>query len=1798
MPLDDFLDIPNAKVAEPEVETGDGLESFMDVAASPPSNIVPPVEPVVEKGSEVDPKKFYGSAAVAAPIQGLSPIPMVWSPAIAAHLGKMGIGPKPEGGWDEFGNPLGKDGKPYRAEEYEELSDKVPVGKVLSDTLKGLGSLATQPMEVVRGVSEFALSIPGFLTGLANASANVARNAVKQMSEKGIPSPGGYDMESGEMKLPLHNFSLLEMYDEAARGMREGMEYFAPAVEQLVGKPTETSQLVGQVAMAPLSTLSFIGQSVANYEGFKDYPNVRGAALFAGDLAGFLSMGMILHGPSARADFSRSVEDVVKKAHDIAKREQAADGIPNEILKQAQKRILEAEKQNIELQAKEIAEKLGGDALVIEEISRQAEELARNKIRPVANSGVKDATQTTIRESFRLSADELAGAETTFTSKKGHLYHKVDGKWYTDKGVEVTNKFVIKAAEKGSKVEAKPVEPEVESVASKPVASPVEPTPLRSKNKQSGEKAPIAITKIYRQGRPEGKWWTPDKEYAESFGKTSSRVVEDKLSPDIKLIDEVELKKLVPDYEKDIDAALDTVGYDGMIRLEETMSGESYTSYYLRNRKAKPVEPKVEPKVEPTKVEEPKPIEPEIVDEGGTVKPESTKKSTIEYTDYKDVKDELSDVFDLLDEPWKKTGDKQMMLKGKRSFMITVKELAEGEQAKVPPTWHDGCYRRTVARMPDGTLREGPAGSYDTILNDKAAAAQEGALPNGATLYVVDKGPGNVRSIKIYRAPLRDAKVKSKGIGENKKLPEPKVIRKRADKVTEVDLDSGLQRGEQLEGENSPFFQDVETSNTFRDIFDKRKKAIEEDVELFTQKLINDVNRWYHGDAEVDIVRTREMLDKLATRGDELRSEFQNGVDHLQWMDNVSEAATWAKGLDRSIKKRSGDGTKLYSGIPIEETIVKGAKAVSDYVKKARGIKSFKPLEALSRSRTEFVRSAIDKSGNIRREMLDKIPAAGYEILQKMYLAKGASSRSAINLKQLRKDVYRGLNHNERRILDTLILAERMIDIGKYKSTNKFNFPEGLEPTKCAAYSELLEFVEKIGPERAALIRDRAAKYYEWMKKPLKDMLDAELISKEEYDALASHNYRKIKLVDAFDKRYVTKIGGKKRTVYDSGIEALARGRNTDIFEPSSEIMALEVFNRAYGRIMNNLANKELLNLARTQPNNPFVRIKESKKDRIPSGWNRIFVYEGGERKAMYISPEMAKEWIINNPEMTYKMSQLLRYASGSPVLKTFATGINWGFALANMPKDIMHTWFAARKFEGGEWKPLYSSTAPVYALQMGRDLAAVAHDAITRKGRYEDYINEGGGMEFLVHQGRLLQRGRHIEKPLDKFFDFAGWLGETSEVMTRLAIRERALRQGKSKTEAAFIARDYMDFGQGGTVAKALDNGIPYLNASIQGTRGLLRAFKDNPVASTYKLAQFGAAVTGLYVAMQAMHPKSSAALKGNVDNENNICIPLGDSFGFEDEEGQIHYPYLKIPLDPGQKFFKVFFEASTDKWLGNEVDVDHVTKMLAELSPAGVSSLPPTISGTLGYFSNKDFWLNEDIWRRTDKPLGWPQSKEEFIPGKTPQAFIDFGAATGLSPERTKYLVEELTTNGTVWSALLGEGYEKAFGDMPKVYKERHLAEVLSKKPIAKRFIGITHPYSSKASGIEKIAEKDMVEKWVQTRELDSKVDGYLFHDTHSRMEVVKYINEFKDPAVRDRLKERFLFAEKTKDLGNRSFWLRLQGLSPRARAEAYVKEYKGANEERRRELMSEVSTVSAAGGVITDDFKKYASKLMFED
>lgn len=958
---------------------------------------------------------------------------------------------------------------------------------------------------------------------------------------------------------------------------------------------------------------------------------------------------------------------------------------------------------------------------------------------------------------------------------------------------------------------------------------------------------------------------------------------------------------------------------------------------------------------------------------------------------------------------------------------------------------------------------------------------------------------------------------------------------------------------------------------------------------------------------------------------------------------------------------------------------------------KTEKAKRFNARQAAKDLRENLAKDWLHQSGTLRRK-LENYGDEGYKLMQVMALHKGAHPHATNMLRQARNEMHRGLSNPEKQVLKKLIHAERILSIALSPSGRRFQYPEGKSPTECALFTEL--FAQKkynkvvdLSPERAAAVKRAATIHFDWIKKAVRDLHKAGLIGDQELEDLLTYNYQKLSPVDRtiarlFDKRREVSIGGKKVNVYDSGIETLASGKKTDVLDDDYNILMLETFNRIYNRVFSNEPNKVLMDLARKDPENPFVRVKEPEIEvldykptsrgkltdsikikrlakglsdyefrklirdkfkrgkvdklsveqlkeldaslgeqtygyvrgtspRIPSGWKRHFVYENGARKIIWLEPSFSDQWLTSDPEISSKMATYLRWGSFTPLVRAFATGVNPTFALRNLPRDMTHAWGASKIYDGGKYKGVYSAVLPKFIYQIGNDYKQVFKDALFRRGSYNDMMEDGGGMDFLTIQARPFRRGLKLESTFDKIYDFFSYLNETSEIATRLAIRNRVIRRRAkelevSKAEAAknevvrkeatFAALDQMNYHEGGGISKTLDNALPYFNARVVATRSFWRNAKgDTGPEFWLKIAQFAGVVTALYILNQLRSPETMEALKNDNRAKGNLVLPLGDSLKFTDKDGETRYPFIVIPIDQGQRFLKAFFEGVVDKMTGRPVDAVGLVKTLKDSAPVDIGALPPSFAAWLGYATNTDFWLSEDVWRSTEafgyqlpkaltgKPIGG--SEEEYIPGRTPEWLVTLGAGTGLSPERLKYGLEQIITRDNMYSNMFGSLYDHTFGTLPQSEREETLAEMLSKVPVIEGLFKITSPRSAHRVEIEEGREESIIKNFVENRGLDALANGFLHGKTHTEKEVLDYIN--KDPMTKqlrekadfDRLKDRFEFHERIADIPSRGFWLQLKGISdPEGRAKTYVKILRQASERERAKILKEEDEVYA--------------------
>lgn len=829
-----------------------------------------------------------------------------------------------------------------------------------------------------------------------------------------------------------------------------------------------------------------------------------------------------------------------------------------------------------------------------------------------------------------------------------------------------------------------------------------------------------------------------------------------------------------------------------------------------------------------------------------------------------------------------------------------------------------------------------------------------------------------------------------------------------------------------------------------------------------------------------------------------------------------------------------------------------------------------------SRKIRDFLREAkkdwVDRSGDVRK-ILKGFGQLGRDALVEANLARGACAEAARRFKLMRKDVYKGYGKRKKRILNDYLLATRLIEVDKYKSAKQWTRP--VEMDKVKDWVENLGEREGLTAEEVLDIKRRTESYYDHMNRALEDLFDEGIISEQEFNDLRQFKYRKFKLADIFDTpggagTRRRQIGLVPRSVYDSGIESLARGTEGDIFDRSGQRMALEVFSRTYGRIMNNRANKALLDITEQYPKNPFVRVrrKGDKEGRgrvtVPRGWKPIKVYVDGKQQSIYLSPEMFDGWIVRDPHLSSYLADMASNISGASVLRMFATGIDPTFAIRNLPRDMLHIFTSSLRYKDGELVSNYSPILPVAAVQMTKDLVTVFPDTFLRRGRYVDYIKEGGGMEFLVHQGRF-KRGFRTDTKLDKVYDVLSYLNESSEILTRLANRERTLveiakdrgvtieevlKNPKARKEATHVARDVLDHNQGGRVSKAVDHIIPYFNSSIQGTRGLFRAAWEDPVRTTAKVLQLGTLFYGIRIASQLLRSKTTANISEDEFRRNLILPIFPDSSGFKDMENQDRFMYVKIPLDHSQRFFKTAFDAMADMTLGKEVNYGNVVKALGEFSPADTSTMPPLASALLGYFNNIDFYYKEKI---SGEELPYPYSRYEST--EDTNLFLkQLGEITDLSPDRVGYILGEYFTNHGIYGQLLGTGYELAFGEIPKELKERHYGMILNEVPGVNDVLGITHPFAKHEKALEKAETLDTAYRHSHNCLVDNVVDATITGDADVA-DMAAVLDKVKDREEQERMYNRYKFSIGVKDLPEKSFWISLSNMTAKARAIAFT-------------------------------------------
>jgi hypothetical protein len=275
--------------------------------------------------------------------------------------------------------------------------------------------------------------------------------------------------------------------------------------------------------------------------------------------------------------------------------------------------------------------------------------------------------------------------------------------------------------------------------------------------------------------------------------------------------------------------------------------------------------------------------------------------------------------------------------------------------------------------------------------------------------------------------------------------------------------------------------------------------------------------------------------------------------------------------------------------------------------------------------------------------------------------------------------------------------------------------------------------------------------------------------------------------------------------------------------------------------------------------------------------------------------------------------------------------------------------------------------------------------------------------------------------------------LGERIELGPRVAAMRLAEKRGANATQAIVDGRTVtVDFSQGGTVTKYLNNFIPFLNVGFQGPVQVARSFRDNPkafAATVGTLVGLPSVAAEVWNQSDPQRAKDYKDVPDYVKNQGIVVMLPGDTP--VDKDGNRKPLYAVVKLREWAPFASLARDA-TARIMGDD------TKSWQDMLLSAGSGVSPTNSTSLGQLGtqplsgipvlpaaaqlgmNKDWFRGKDIvTQRAD------DNASQIAKTLTPafQAVLDqVGYGAEVRPSAIDFLIRD--QGAGVGAAVIGAG------------------------------------------------------------------------------------------------------------------------------------------------------------------------------
>jgi hypothetical protein len=776
----------------------------------------------------------------------------------------------------------------------------------------------------------------------------------------------------------------------------------------------------------------------------------------------------------------------------------------------------------------------------------------------------------------------------------------------------------------------------------------------------------------------------------------------------------------------------------------------------------------------------------------------------------------------------------------------------------------------------------------------------------------------------------------------------------------------------------------------------------------------------------------------------------------------------------------------------------------------------------------------LDRQTRIKR-LLNGIGSKEAQRAANLLVTKaGGSGYANFRFKKADEKIFDGLSVKDRNTLDQIVYARRIDAINDNRKSRGLESYVGVEGfSQEDAKRELNEIKQNVSEEKFRDLSSRATEYFKVFDESLKRMRDTDLISEDVYNQLKDTEYSPIKTIkylipddyDANETDRMAQITGMTKSV----IQSLSDSNVNDIIMDSRWLLMTNV-SMIEARVFENRMLNSFYDAIQSADADQKKAINEYVKDnpqegtyktgrpkykydtvKTPVGFVRVPFMRNGNKVEMIVSEAYAKQ-LLDVKTTPGLLEKTLPKITGTSILRFFATSGNPLFIVGNTAIDFANILFLSdvyskNKFVGGA--KLAADSIKTFLSKVG------GTDAYNKA--YKEYMEHGGSMDYLSTDGlKAIQsinpKGRFLEagtSALRGYGRLMSYLGETSEISFRLAVYEKSkdnqLKEFKKLNKrdpnqqemddimfaAAREARETIDFSQGGSLVKAGDKVLPYLNAATQGFRKAVDYAESNPLGFASSMVQ-GALMSGSIAALSMFLLLRSL---GEDEDEEKVLDILNSVSDYEkanyhiiftgnkDENGE--YQYVRVKKLPTISLVATVAENLATKAIlksrGIDYDVDE-SILLKNVegaapivpTPKNLLSRNPLVSAVVTYQFNYDMFYKQEIFRGPKGKEIDPAAEGAFD-NRVDQMYKDLAPFFGLSPKRTKAAMEKIITSETTnpMIGLLYSGYDVAFKDGTQVGDEIKTAADRTLNSSAKKLVRKTN------SDLIRYKQEDLVEK-----------------------------------------------------------------------------------------------------------------------